>query len=225
MFHQQRWCATLRELVIPKRIRQSDVWNAFKEAQSLLGFQDPLNQKALKTVVIVAVDALVGLAWGSRITQKPCLWANGTRSCESAKMLRYTRLKSSESMLDVMVCKGERDPFQTLITAESEGYSGHGIEHTSTSENNDYLWGLFKLLQVPSQVRLFVARISRMEKCNRLQERVAWLINCYPRLLREGDRIFSLVLPTALRDCGNISVHGWERKRGCGGGSLEKLAR
>ncbi len=116
-------------------------------------------------------------------------------------------------MVDMTVYAGNIDPYETLVTAESEAYADN-IHRSSNSFDSGYLWDLYKLLQVPSRLRVFVARIATPGKCKILEDRIEWVIKCYGRNLREGDRIFSLVLPTARRDCGPIRVYGWMRIKG-----------
>jgi hypothetical protein len=171
----------------------------------------------VKLPVVLTVDALIGLAYGKE-QPLPCLYANRVNIPKATKLLEYTQHRREESMLDVAVYRGISDPYSPLATAESEASSNHEIRESSGSEASGYLWDLFKLLQVPSPLRLFVTRTSRLERCRTLERRVRDLIGCYSDYFRDDDRIFSIVLPTAAREFESFRCYGWVKRT-----SLEPL--
>jgi hypothetical protein len=182
----------------------------FQEAINRLQLQPPLWQASVKPAVVVAVDQLIGFVHG---TESPLPWllANGVDTADLEGIIANTRHFRRESMVDVAVYRRETDPYETLATAESEAFCDHEASLASTSDTSDYLWDLYKLLQVPSPIRLFVARVRNMERCRVLEGRIEFLVSAYCGALREGDRVFSIVLPTAKRDYGSILCRGWER--------------
>src|SRR5260370_29480933 len=146
-------------------IGPTDVMEAFNKAVSLLGHEMPLDQKSVKRVVVITIDLLVGKLRQRKI--KPWLYASHTALDGLSKKLQHTRPWERISMLDVGVYAGNKEPFETLVTAESEAFADE-ILPTSTSETCDYLWDLYNLLQVPSPRRLFLARTRTYARCRDL---------------------------------------------------------
>jgi hypothetical protein len=204
---------------MPTTIGSADVLDAFSKAVSRLGYEPPLDQKSVKRVTVVAVDWLVGkVRPGKR--KKPWLYASRASLHGLGRQLRHTRPVEFVSMVDVAVFAGNKYPYETLITAESEAFANEKIKLSSTPDDNGYLWDFYKLLQVPSLLRLFVARVSS-PRCPVLEKRIEWLINCYPTNLRHGDYVFSLVIPTSRREWRNICVNAWV---GTKKGALKKIS-
>jgi hypothetical protein len=152
----------------PANFSPTDILDAFKKSVDILGYLNPLEQAEVKPVTAITVDLLAGGMVG--IKARPpspdapdaltiSLSGKNTRHVINSK-LKFTHLDPFESMLDISVYSGQADPYDTLITAESEAYRDHHIDKTSRSDDSDYLWDLFKLLQVWSPVRLFVARVG-----------------------------------------------------------------
>jgi hypothetical protein len=197
---------------VANRLGSDDVLQVFSKAVRALDYELPLDQKSVKRVVVLSADSLIRNLTPKK-EPKPCLYATRTALYRLARKLRHVTYCEKECIVDVAVYAGKKDPYDTLITAESEAFADN-IKKSSTSENSDYLWDFYKLLQVPSRVRLFVARIRTQRKFEILKDRINWLIRCYQNNLREGDRVFSLVLPTARRDCGSICIQGWQRTKG-----------
>lgn len=171
----------------------------------------PMDQANVKPVVVVMLDMLVGLVYG-REDPLPWLYTNTCRDLETIGALRHTRMYHRETMLDVAVYRGSTDPYITLATAESEASHQHEVLDSSTTDTSDYLWDLFKLLQVPSPVRLYVARASGVKKCQILESRVEFVVKGYQECLREQDRLYSIVLPTASRDYSMLRCAGWVKQ-------------
>ena len=189
-------------------VAPAQVLSMFQEARTRLKFASPLDQSSVKPVVIFTVDLAIGLRYG-QLKPLPWLMANRTEISETAAVLLNTRHYPRESIVDVAVYKGETDPYETLATAESEAWCQHEASSTSTSDSSDYLYDLYKLLQLPSPFRLFVARVSTLERCRILEKRIAFMRKCYRKDMREGDQAFSIVLPTAKRDYEAAQCLGW----------------
>ena len=86
----------------------------------------------------------------------------------------------------------------------------------SDSSNDGYLWDLYKLLQVPSPVRVFIARHAQVGHPE-LQRRIADVVLAYAPRYSTDDRIFSVLFPTARfapTDEHAYPVQGWVRARG-----------
>ncbi len=131
---------------------------AFEAALHTYEIEGWVAQTDLKPLTVLAVDNLLPAKRGDLT-----LWANSMRTNDYRvrvvdKQLQRATHRDFEVLVDVNVLKGRRDPFETLITAESEGYSAHG--NALASLENDFAWDLYKLLVVPSPVKLFVARTS-----------------------------------------------------------------
>jgi hypothetical protein len=199
-------------------IGPEQVETKFQEALTCLRLQTPLCQREVKLPVVLTVDRLVGLAYDPEQPQ-PRLWANAMDIPVLQRWLLFTQHVNEESMIDVSVYRGYSDPYEPMATAESEAHPAHWINEDSSSETSNYLWDLYKLLQVPSPLRLFFALVSRLEKCRILERRVEHLVRCYSEYYRKGDRIFSMVLPAASKDF-EIRCFGWVKDK-----CLEPLAR
>jgi hypothetical protein len=108
----------------------------------------------------------------------------------------YKHRASTECMVDVYVTgRLNEHPFGAVATAESEGY-----EHQLTLKNgrpnpwNDYAWDFFKLLQVPSPLRVFVAR-CRQDDMKDLKAQCVTLVSKYGKNIK-GDRLLIGLLPS-----------------------------
>jgi hypothetical protein len=140
--------------------------------------------------------------------------------------LKYTRggrvCPCPECIVDVFVCNGERDPFKTMVTVECEAYAGWQVTGKSSSADCDYLWDLYKLLQVPSPIRVFLARLPATRHST-LAQRVADLVQAYQRNYRTDDRIFSALFPTSQfdpTDPAAVPIVGWVSKAN---GKLQRI--
>jgi hypothetical protein len=76
----------------------------------------------------------------------------GRRYAKSFLSARVHEIDRHECMVDIYCCEGTKDPCRPLLTMECEAATGHGrdVSASATSDECDYLWDLFKLLQVPS---------------------------------------------------------------------------
>jgi hypothetical protein len=190
-------------------VETNQVLSAFLAAMKDRGAAPPLLQKDVKPVVVLMADRLSGLGTRTR-GPRPRMFANRAHGLGQA--LRFTKLESHESMLDVAVYRGATDPFAVVLTAESEAFARHGVGPTLDSEGSDCLWDLFKLLQVPSPIRLFVARVvsKRVAELEKMVERT---VRAYSPLLAPADLVFSLVLPTAKSSFVGVRCCGWRKTR------------
>lgn len=212
-----------------RAITGDDVQRAFEDALSALGVEEPLAQGNVKCAVVVTVDRLVGQMYD---TGDPLPWIHANRinfaelggvllnsQPDTWKPARRTR-NTEEKVVDILVRKGLTDPFVTLVSAESEA-SDSPFSPTSDSRNNCRFWDLYKLLQVPSPLKVFVTCTDRDQVL--LRERIAATVRSYWRLHQDGDRVFALMLPgksgRGLRRCG-----GWVRRGNGVGGRMEALA-
>jgi hypothetical protein len=196
---------------------------AFQQALARFGGADPLAKSWLNNLVIVAVDQLVGIVFGRR-DPSPWLYAQ-LPAGESAPILdlQFCRRSRCESLVDVSVFGGARDPYQTLITAECESKSTYPINEDSTSDCCDYLWDCWKLLQVYSPLRVFVARISSLKRLHLLEQRISQLVHDYSDSLHRGDRVFSLIVPQSLHDRPRARIAGWQKLGDGSAGQLVEL--
>ena len=198
------------------------VQDAFAQAVRHLELEMPLPQKAVKPALIVAVDKLVGIAYGKQ-NPLPWLCASGISRFGAEDKVQNTRPYAREYMLDVTVYRGDSDPYTPLATAESEAYAEHEARDSSSSDTSDYLWDFYKLLQVPSPLRVFIARVRGIERCKVLERRLEqFCTKYYCQCLSEGDRVFTLVLPMDQQNYAQAPWHVWIREMS---GSIENVAK
>jgi hypothetical protein len=184
-----------------------DVQSAFDEALKKCNYTLPFTDQAtVKPVLLVMVDLLVGKCYPN---ERPWLCANGVKDLANDGKITYSKTSAFEYMLDVSVWRNDIDPYEPLITGESEAFKDHDITESSSSDNSDYLWDLYKLLHVPSPLRLFFARTTE-KKCPILQERISHIVTCYAKYYFDGDRLFSLVLSAYSP---RTAWNGWEKKK------------
>ena len=98
------------------------------------------------------------------------------------------------------------------ITGESEVGPHHGTG-TSLTTDDDYSWDFFKLLVVPSPVRLFFARVGATDRGTgprRIAELTATLTSLVGTYggayLRPGDELGAVIVPTAKADAALTTV-------------------
>jgi hypothetical protein len=108
---------------------------------------------------------------------------------------RVHEFDTHECMVDIYCCEGVKDPYRTLLTMECEAATGHGrdLSSSATSDDCDYLWDLFKLLQVPSPLRIFLS-IAKSGMVDELEKHIGKLIRNYQPHLG-NDEVFSVVFP------------------------------
>jgi hypothetical protein len=123
---------------------------------------------------------------------------------------RVHEIDPHECMVDIYCCEGEVDPFNPLLTMECEASSGHGrdLSRSATSDDCDYLWDLFKLLQVPSPLRVFLA-ITKQEKVEELERHIEKLVVEYASARKAEDEVFSVVFPDKSLDGKRTRIMRW----------------
>ena len=113
-----------------------------------------------------------------------------------------------ECLVDINVMVGDGNPYRVLLTAESEGYpQAHHRLYGQDWPTSDYMWDLYKLLQVPSPVRLFVTLTSSKHH-DILAERTDQLVSMYQELSGEDD-IWAVQFPTASMQKEDTRVLYW----------------
>lgn len=120
-----------------------------------------------------------------------------------------------ECMLDIFCCTGKQ-PYQTLLTIECEGASGYGSELTprSTPESSDFLWDFFKLLQVPSPLRIFMALCTEKNgRVDLLEHNIGSMVKLYRNVLGTTDEIFLTVFPASRLKGKRVNVYRWVGSR------------
>jgi hypothetical protein len=110
-----------------------------------------------------------------------------------------------------------------LLTMESEMFRGHGVGVT-LDHPDDYSWDFYKLLQVVSPMRVFVARVGRRsgEKRSASQRRVTLLNNLRsladgysPQMIANGDIVGIIILPASGREWAEVQcATGTAKKSG-----------
>ena len=148
--------------------------------------------------------------------KKPRVCMNGMeKDSDREKARRYLKKRakfySEECMVDIYCYRCEADPFRPIITMECEGSDGHSgdVKPNASSLNCDYLWDLFKLLQVASPLRIFLA-ICRENKRSLLMKRVDATVRGYRQnILKNDDEVFAVIFPSTKWKKGNIRVQGW----------------
>jgi hypothetical protein len=124
---------------------------------------------------------------------------------------RRARVYSEECLVDIYCYRRQADPFRPIITMECEGSDGHSgnVKRDASSLNCDYLWDLFKLLQVASPLRIFLA-ICRENKRSLLMKQVDALVRGYRQnILKNDDEVFAVIFPSTKWKKENIRVQSW----------------
>lgn len=112
------------------------------------------------------------------------------------------QLHSHEILVDFSVCDWESDS-PIKLTAESETGSIESTGDWLTEGHNSYSWDFFKLLLVPSPIRLFFARVGAVNQDDDdpIDTLVATLVNMVSRysntFLRPGDELGGCLIPRA----------------------------
>ena len=127
-----------------------------------------------------------------------------------AEIEKIAKVEPYECMVDIYCCAGKKDPYDPLITMECEGaaWNSGEVNRSATSDDCDYLWDLFKLLQVPSPLRVFLALCAE-KKVEDLQ----WLIHRHVKDYRGSrklnDVIYAVVIPWVKLKGKTITVQRW----------------
>lgn len=127
-----------------------------------------------------------------------------------------------EVLIDLVVFRGHKHPYEPVVTIESEGsiqaskalVSLDVASSPESWEPNGLVWDLFKLLLVASPHRMFVARCDR-SKMPHLVERIGRYIETYyPSAADSRAGLFSLVLVSPEKDASpHVRVVVWPAGR------------
>ena len=116
----------------------------------------------------------------------------------------------SECMVDIYCGIGRKDPYRPLITMECEGCAGYSGEvgKSASTDSCDYLWDLFKLLQVPSPLRIFLALCSE-KKTGDLQRNIDKHVKAYQDRRNSKDEVYAIVIPWVDLEGKTVIVQRW----------------
>jgi hypothetical protein len=191
-------------------LEPEDFIAAFESAMHALGHDAPLEQREVKAVTALALDRMA--AQCARPTGSLWMSLNGKLTLGAIEQyLNNSTLDPFESLLDVTMYRNDADPYDTLMTAESEARLWTFKEGFG-SDTSDYLWDLFKLLQVWSPNRFFVARVRR-SRAQALTNRIAAIVASYRGQIPQGHRVFSLILPPG-GTYREVKCCGWQSQGG-----------
>lgn len=127
-----------------------------------------------------------------------------------AEIEKIAKVDPYECMVDIYCGVGRKDPYKPLITMECEGCAGYSGEvgKSSTADSCDYLWDLFKLLQVSSPLRIFLALCSE-KKTRDLQRNVDMHVKAYQERRDPKDEVYAVVIPWVVLKGKTIIVQRW----------------
>ena len=140
-----------------------------------------------------------------------------SRLMVKAEIEKIAKVEPYECMVDIYCCAGRKDPYRPLVTMECEGFAGYSgeVRRSATTDSCDYLWDLFKLLQVPSQLRVFLALCAE-KKVEELQ----WLINRHVKAYRKyrspKDDVYAVVIPWVELEGKTIIIQRWSGLKSAG---------
>lgn len=163
-----------------------------------------MGQKWLKPVAVLIMDALVPTL---RIPEGPTpfICMNGMKKERWRKdvrgALRHLKPYDHECLVDLSVMQGATDPYTTWLTAESEGYQHHWrpLYNNERWGKSDYMWDLYKLLQVRSPTMLFFT-LCPSRHHDILARRTSQMVEKYQMDSGDAD-LWALQFPTAsMRD-------------------------
>jgi hypothetical protein len=177
-----------------------------------------LDERDILPAAVLVADELVGLAHGKGSAPRaPQVWVAAMNRDSDRRWvmshLRHIRSAASPDeqggcIVDGYVFAGAKgDPVWPVLTIESEG-AVHDVTKSSHSGTCDYLWDFFKLLQVPSPLRLFFARTS-LSRVRLLERRLDALARAYAPARRPRDEVFAVVFPAARLDRQPLRVQRW----------------
>jgi hypothetical protein len=95
---------------------------------------------------------------------------------------------------------------------ECEGACGQGKELTSksTPEDSEILWDLFKLLQVPSPIRIFMNLCTEKDRrIDLLERKIIDMVDKYRQIPRTWNETFSVVFPGGKLAGKEVNVYRW----------------
>lgn len=212
-------------------LEPSELRSAIEHAVQRYAYRS-MGQAWLKPTTVLTIDQLVPRLLPRDEARTPFLCVNGMDSRRSGAAwawrrelydnenglhLKNMKLYRHECLVDMNLMVGEDDPYQTILTAESEGYAANGrtLDQVAQATNNDFLWDFYKLLCVPSPVRVFFTLCSSKYQ-PALQRRLDQLVRRYsslPELLPPGTDLWSVSFPTGSMETTDIQVLHWAPDR------------
>lgn len=123
---------------------------------------------------------------------------------------KIAQVEPWECMVDIYCCAGRKDPCRPLLTMECEGCAGYSgeVRKSATPDSCDYLWDLFKLLMVPSPLRIFLA-ICNEKKVNELQGLIHRDVKAYREYRKPEDQVYAVVVPGVKLEGKTIIIQRW----------------
>ena len=196
-----------------KKLRCSDVLDALRNAVRDYSVKE-VYQTDLKPLSVLLLAELYMQCYGKRCTHV-YLHVNGMETDEDRKWVlrkvkRDFHLKpiKYECVVDFNIMRGEKDPYVSLMTGESEAYSPEA--KTLSEEENDMMWDLYKLLHYPSPLRFFIT-LSSVKHHKSLLRKTSQIIAAYSKLLTGVD-IFAVQVPTGKLSNHDCTVAYWSTK-------------
>ena len=81
---------------------------------------------------------------------------------------------------------------------------------TSTPEDSEILWDLFKLLQVPSPIRIFMNLCTeKNRRIDLLERKIKSMVDMYRQTPRTWNETFSVVFPGGKLQGKKVNVYRW----------------
>jgi hypothetical protein len=198
-----------------KQIRCGDVVDALRKAVRDYIDDDEIYQTDLKPLSVLLLDELYVRCYGKRY-KTVYFHVNAMKTDNDRKwVLRRIRknflLDPYECVVDFNIMRGKKDPYESLLTGESEAYSPEAIALSrGDDEENDMMWDLYKLLHYPSPLRFFVT-LSSVKHHKTLLRKTSQKIYAYSKILG-GDDIFAVQVPTGRLSAHDCTVAHWSGK-------------
>lgn len=181
-------------------INIEDVWRSFQEAVEWYG-DKTIYQEHLKPITMLCLKNVFTRLYPKRPKNLFVCANNMTkrrhRKEVSREIEKYCKHYDEECVVDFNFMVGNRDPYSSFLTAESEAYSPEAkyLKKKRDIDSNDMMWDLYKLLHYPSPVRFFVT-LSSSKHHKQLLSATHNLIKAYSDTARSCD-IFAVQVPTA----------------------------
>ena len=208
-------------------LQATQVQDAIRDAVADYG-GGTMGQTWLKPTGVLAIDRLVPHLEPRVNAPSPFLCVNGMETNRrgpawdwrreihanlGGSFFRNMRLYRHECLVDMNLMVGADDPYETLLTAESEGHAAHGrtVAQVVHASENDFLWDFYKLLMVPSPVRIMFTLCFENNQGD-LVGRLGELVNRYDHLPLHLDSqcdIWSISFPTTSMRRTPVRIHRW----------------
>jgi hypothetical protein len=177
---------------------------------------DEIYQTDLKPLSVLLLADLYDRCYGKRY-KNVYFHVNAMKTDNDRKwVLRRIRkdfhVDPYECVVDFNIMRGKEDPFESLITGESEAYFQEAValSRGDDDEENDMLWDLYKLLHYPSPLRFFVT-LSSVKHHKILLRKTSQKISAYSKILGSDD-IFAVQVPTGRLSAHDCTVACWSGK-------------